>query len=56
MIELISIDNVNIPFNINWKKVAVSLSGGADSALLSYLLCEIIEKNNLINPSTKSET
>jgi hypothetical protein len=31
--------NVTIPFNPDWKRVAVSLSGGADSALLAYLVC-----------------
>lgn len=29
-----------IPFDNNWKKVAISLSGGADSALLAFLVCE----------------
>lgn len=33
---------INIPFDNNWKSIAVSLSGGADSALLTYLLCEKI--------------
>lgn len=41
------IDNVYIPFDLNWKNIATSLSGGADSALLTYLLCEIIEKNKV---------
>lgn len=30
---------MNIPFDKDWKKIAVSVSGGADSALLAYLLC-----------------
>ena len=38
-----------IPFNTNWKKVAISVSGGADSALLAYLVCSEIENNNLTN-------
>jgi hypothetical protein len=30
---------INIPFNADWKNVAISVSGGADSALLAYLIC-----------------
>jgi len=30
---------INIPFNEEWKNVAISVSGGADSALLAYLIC-----------------
>jgi hypothetical protein len=33
------VDGVRIPFNKEWKNVAISLSGGADSALLAYLIC-----------------
>ena len=32
---------VNIPYNPEWKNVAISVSGGADSALLAYLVCEL---------------
>jgi hypothetical protein len=32
---------MKIPFDPNWKNVAVSLSGGADSALLAYLICNL---------------
>ena len=32
------IDTVDIPLNKSWKRIGVSLSGGADSALLAYLL------------------
>ncbi len=35
------IDGVRIPFNKNWNSVAVSVSGGADSALLAYLICSL---------------
>jgi hypothetical protein len=31
---------IEIPFDDQWKKIAISLSGGADSALLSYLICQ----------------
>ena len=31
---------MNLHFNKNWNNVAVSVSGGADSALLLYLLCK----------------
>ena len=40
------IDNVSIPFSSNWNNIAISLSGGADSALLSYMLCDLIRQNN----------
>ena len=30
---------MQIPFDQNWKNIAISVSGGADSALLAYLLC-----------------
>jgi len=28
-----------IHFDPNWKNIGVSVSGGADSALLAYLVC-----------------
>lgn len=37
-----NLDGIDIPFDPTWKKVAVSLSGGADSTLLLYLLCKLI--------------
>ena len=36
-----NIDGVEIPFDPNWKNIAISLSGGADSALLAVLLCKL---------------
>jgi len=33
------IDGVRIPFNKNWRSVGISVSGGADSALLAHLVC-----------------
>jgi len=38
-----------VPFSNDWNSIAVSLSGGADSALLSYLLCQLITEHNLKN-------
>ena len=40
------IDGVRIPFNKDWTNVAISVSGGADSALLAYLICELAKENN----------
>ena len=39
-------NQVNIPFDANWKNVAISVSGGADSALLAYLVCELAYEHN----------
>ena len=38
------IDNVNLPFSKKWNSIAIGLSGGADSALLAYLLCTLVDK------------
>ena len=43
----ITVDSVDIPFDAGWAKIAVSLSGGADSALLTYLLCRHVEQTKL---------
>jgi len=40
-------DGVTIPFNPEWKNILIMLSGGADSACLTYILCKHIEENNL---------
>jgi hypothetical protein len=40
------VDSVLIPFNTSWKNVAISVSGGADSALLAYLVCELAKEHN----------
>jgi hypothetical protein len=40
------IDGVYFPIDKDWKNIAISVSGGADSALLAYLLCDLIQKNN----------
>lgn len=31
---------MNIPFDPNWRNVAIAVSGGADSALLAYIVCQ----------------
>lgn len=41
------IDDVAFVLNPAWKKIAISVSGGADSAMLAYILCNLIVKNNL---------
>jgi hypothetical protein len=33
---------IKIPYNKEWKNIAISVSGGADSALLAYLICSQI--------------
>lgn len=35
-----------IPFNISWRNIAISVSGGADSALLAYMLCDLAKEHN----------
>lgn len=39
-------NQVNIPYDPEWKNVAISVSGGADSALLAYLVCELAYEHN----------
>ena len=38
---------VNIPFDKEWKNVAISVSGGADSALLAYMVCELAKEHDI---------
>ena len=38
-----------IVFNPQWKSLAISLSGGADSALLCYILADLVTKHKLKN-------
>ena len=40
------VDGIRIPFDPEFESIAISLSGGADSALLAYLLLDHFEKNN----------
>lgn len=44
--HLHNIDGVEIPLDSKWKNIAVSVSGGADSALLAYLICELSKEHN----------
>lgn len=44
----INVDGVSIPFNGEWD-FSVSVSGGADSALLAYLLCSFANSNQTIH-------
>jgi len=41
------VNGVQIPLNPNWKRIAVNLSGGADSACLTSILANIITENKL---------
>jgi len=44
---LTTFSKLTIPFDEKWQRIGINLSGGADSALLTYLLCTIIQRNNL---------
>lgn len=39
------VGGIYIPLDKTWKNIGISLSGGADSSLLAYILCDLIEKN-----------
>lgn len=41
------IDGLLIPLDPQWNNIGICMSGGADSALLTYILCHILEKNNI---------
>ena len=45
--SLYEIDGVFFYIDPTWKNIAISVSGGADSALLTYLLCWLITHHNL---------
>ena len=42
-----TVSHLTIPFDSKWQRVGVNLSGGADSALLTYLLCSLIQRYSL---------
>jgi hypothetical protein len=48
-LELIlhNFDGVAIPFDPAWKNIAISLSGGCDSALLTHQLCTLVEDTTI---------
>jgi len=39
-----NIHGLEIPFDTSWKKISIAVSGGADSALLAWLICSLISK------------
>jgi tRNA(Ile)-lysidine synthase TilS/MesJ len=45
--HLVFFDNVTIPFDPEWKNIAISVSGGADSALLAYLICNLASNTRI---------
>ena len=40
---------VIVPICKNWKKIGINLSGGADSAMMTWILCQTIIKYNLLH-------
>lgn len=46
-IETFEVSKLKIPFNSNWQKIGINLSGGADSSCMAMLLCDHIIKKNL---------
>jgi hypothetical protein len=42
-----NINELTYPFDNNWDKIAISISGGSDSALLTYILCNHIIETKL---------
>ena len=46
MTNFFTIDGVEIPYDLTWTRIAISLSGGADSALLAYLVCSLVQDHS----------
>jgi tRNA(Ile)-lysidine synthase TilS/MesJ len=46
-ISLHRINGLDIPFDNKWKKIGINLSGGADSACLLLLLCNLFDQFSL---------
>ena len=42
-------DEVTLHIDHTWKKIAVSVSGGADSALLTFLICQLVDSSTEIH-------
>ena len=40
------ISGLDIPFNPKWTQIGINISGGADSASLCLLLCNLIKQNS----------
>lgn len=40
---------MKIPFNNDWKNIAISVSGGSDSALLAYLISSMANENQTLH-------
>lgn len=38
---------ISVPFDPSWENISVAVSGGADSALLAYILCSQIENTTV---------
>ena len=51
-----NIDGVEIPFDPAWERIAISLSGGADSAMLTYILCTLVPKDSNFTVNVISHT
>jgi hypothetical protein len=47
MSSVVEHDGIYLPIDNSWKNIAFSLSGGADSALLAYLICSNLEHVNV---------
>jgi hypothetical protein len=45
-VKFFKFNGLEIPFSPLWKKIAINLSGGADSTCLTFLLCKIIEEQS----------
>jgi hypothetical protein len=45
--NLHNVDGITVPFDPKWDNIAISLSGGADSALLAYILCNLVKHQNI---------
>jgi len=46
-VKTVKVDGLSIPFDETWDKILVSVSGGADSAMLCHTLASIIEERSL---------
>ena len=42
-------DGVEISFDSSWNNIGIGLSGGADSALLAFLLCGLANRNQTVH-------